>query len=52
VVLAGGRVKGLGTAGAVMALLDAGYTFPRAVGDDPALADDQHRSRCRSRSSR
>jgi hypothetical protein len=51
-VLEGGRVKGLGTAGAVMALLDAGYTFPRAVGDDPALADDQHRSRCRSRSSR
>src|SRR5688572_6522164 len=31
-VLEGGGVKGLGTAGAVMALLDAGYTFPRVAG--------------------
>jgi NTE family protein len=31
-VLAGGGVKGLGTAGAVMDLLDAGWTFPRVAG--------------------
>ena len=31
-VLEGGGVKGLGTAGAVMALRDAGYTFPRVAG--------------------
>jgi NTE family protein len=31
-VLEGGGVKGLGTAGAVTALLDAGYTFPRVAG--------------------
>jgi NTE family protein len=31
-VLEGGGVKGLGTAGAVTALLDAGYTFPRLAG--------------------
>jgi NTE family protein len=31
-VLEGGGVKGLGTAGAVMGLLDAGYTFPRVAG--------------------
>jgi NTE family protein len=31
-VLEGGGVKGLGTAGAVMALLDAGYTVPRVAG--------------------
>ena len=31
-VLEGGGVKGLGTAGAVMALLDAGYRFPRVAG--------------------
>jgi NTE family protein len=31
-VLEGGGVKGLGTAGAVMALLDAGYSFPRVAG--------------------
>lgn len=31
-VLEGGGVKGLGTAGAAMALLDAGYTFPRVAG--------------------
>jgi NTE family protein len=31
-VLEGGGVKGLGTAGAVMALLDAGWTFPRVAG--------------------
>jgi NTE family protein len=31
-VLEGGGVKGLGTVGAVMGLLDAGYTFPRVAG--------------------
>jgi NTE family protein len=31
-VLEGGGVKGLGTAGAVMALLDAGWTFQRVAG--------------------
>lgn len=31
-VLEGGGVKGLGTAGAVIGLLDAGYTFPRVAG--------------------
>jgi len=31
-VMEGGGVKGLGTAGAVIALLDAGYTFPRVAG--------------------
>jgi NTE family protein len=31
-VLEGGGVKGLGTAGAVMGLLDRGYTFPRVAG--------------------
>jgi NTE family protein len=31
-VLEGGGVKGLGTAGSVMALLEAGYTFPRVAG--------------------
>ncbi len=31
-VLEGGGVKGLGTAGAVMALQEAGYTFPRVAG--------------------
>ena len=31
-VLEGGGVKGLGTAGAVMRLLEAGYRFPRAAG--------------------
>lgn len=31
-VLEGGGVKGLGAAGAVIALLDAGYTFPRVAG--------------------
>jgi NTE family protein len=31
-VLEGGGVKGLGTAGAVMELLDVGYTFPRVAG--------------------
>ena len=31
-MLEGGGVKGLGTAGAVMALLDAGYTVPRVAG--------------------
>src|SRR3712207_4012697 len=31
-VLEGGGVKGIGTAGAVIALLDAGYTFPRVAG--------------------
>jgi NTE family protein len=31
-VLEGGGVKGLGTAGAVIALLDAGFTFPRVAG--------------------
>jgi NTE family protein len=31
-VLEGGGVKGLGAAGAVIALLDAGYTFPRIAG--------------------
>ena len=31
-VLEGGGVKGLGTAGAVMALLEAGYTAPRVAG--------------------
>ena len=31
-VLEGGGVKGLGTAGAVMGLLDAGYTFERVAG--------------------
>lgn len=31
-VLEGGGVKGLGTAGAVMALLEAGYSVPRAAG--------------------
>jgi NTE family protein len=31
-VLEGGGVKGLGTAGAVIGLLDAGYTFPRIAG--------------------
>ena len=31
-VLEGGGVKGLGTAGAVMALLDAGWAFPRVAG--------------------
>src|SRR5215218_4749023 len=31
-VLEGGGVKGLGTAGAVMELLDAGWTFPRVAG--------------------
>ena len=31
-VLEGGGVKGLGTAGAVMRLLEAGYQFPRAAG--------------------
>jgi NTE family protein len=31
-VLEGGGVKGLGTAGAVMGLLDAGYRFPRVAG--------------------
>jgi NTE family protein len=31
-VLEGGGVKGLGTAGAVMGLLDAGCTFPRVAG--------------------
>ena len=31
-VLEGGGVKGLGTAGAVMGLLDAGWTFPRVAG--------------------
>jgi NTE family protein len=31
-VLEGGGVKGLGTAGAVMGLLDAGWSFPRVAG--------------------
>jgi NTE family protein len=31
-VLEGGGVKGLGTAGVVMGLLDAGWTFPRVAG--------------------
>jgi NTE family protein len=31
-VLAGGGVKGIGHAGAVAALRDAGYTFPRVAG--------------------
>ena len=31
-MLEGGGVKGLGTAGAVMGLLDAGWTFPRVAG--------------------
>jgi NTE family protein len=31
-VLEGGGVKGLGTAGAVIGLLDAGWTFPRVAG--------------------
>ena len=31
-VLEGGGVKGVGTAGAVMGLLDAGWTFPRVAG--------------------
>jgi NTE family protein len=31
-VLEGGGVKGLGTVGAVLALLDAGYEFPRVAG--------------------
>jgi predicted acylesterase/phospholipase RssA len=31
-VLEGGGVKGLGTAGAVIGLLEAGYTFPRVAG--------------------
>jgi NTE family protein len=31
-VLEGGGVKGVGTAGAVIALLEAGYTFPRCAG--------------------
>ena len=31
-VLEGGGVKGLGTAGAVMGLLDAGYRFQRVAG--------------------
>ena len=31
-VLEGGGVKGLGAAGAVIALLDSGYTFPRVAG--------------------
>jgi NTE family protein len=31
-VLEGGGVKGLGTAGAVMGLLEAGWTFPRVAG--------------------
>jgi NTE family protein len=31
-VLEGGGVKGLGTVGAVMGLLDAGWTFPRVAG--------------------
>ncbi|HET9254867.1 MAG TPA: patatin-like phospholipase family protein [Pseudonocardiaceae bacterium] len=31
-VLAGGGVKGIGHAGAVVALRDAGYTFPRVAG--------------------
>src|SRR3954464_9931635 len=31
-VLEGGGVKGLGTAGAVMGLLDAGWIFPRVAG--------------------
>jgi len=31
-VLEGGGVKGLGTAGALMGLLDAGWTFPRVAG--------------------
>ena len=31
-VLEGGGVKGLGTAGAVMRLLEAGYRFPRSAG--------------------
>ncbi|UOY03682.1 patatin-like phospholipase family protein [Blastococcus sp. PRF04-17] len=31
-VLEGGGVKGLGTAGAVMGLLDEGWTFPRVAG--------------------
>src|SRR5215212_11007612 len=31
-VLEGGGVKGLGTVGAVMAMLDAGWTFPRVAG--------------------
>ena len=31
-VLEGGGVKGLGTAGVVMELLDAGWTFPRVAG--------------------
>src|SRR3954463_7893933 len=31
-VLEGGGVKGLGTAGAMMALLDAGWSFPRVAG--------------------
>jgi NTE family protein len=38
-VLEGGGVEGLGTAGAVMALLDAGCTFPRVA--DPALGGEQ-----------
>lgn len=31
-VLEGGGVRGLGSAGAVIRLLDEGYTFPRAAG--------------------
>ena len=31
-VLEGGGVKGLGTVGAVIRLLEAGYRFPRAAG--------------------
>ena len=32
VVLEGGGVRGLGSAGAVIRLLEDGYTFPRAAG--------------------
>ncbi|MEO9220887.1 MAG: patatin-like phospholipase family protein, partial [Mycobacteriaceae bacterium] len=31
-VLEGGGLKGLGAAGAVLELMDAGYTFPRVAG--------------------
>jgi NTE family protein len=51
-VLEGGGVKGLGTAGAVMALLDAGWTFPRVAGTSvgalaAAFAAAGAGSRCR-----
>ena len=51
-VLEGGGVKGLGTAGAVMGLLEAGWTFPRVAGTSVGAARRVLRGRgCRRRRS-